>query len=655
MGVNFYLQLSIFLQLFAAGVFFYLITVKNHYRAALALAFGVALYLIHDVLVLYSGFGEFVFFELNVLHVIAAFLIFIGSMWLLPMFNGGRPFFEKVKFDEHHNERLQMTVELAPYSVMFVDVDGKVEYVNKKFIETTGYSAREVMNKPSREFIFGSIEDDTYENYWQSVINEKEWKGEVEKVRKSGELFCEIIKITPIISARHSVTGFVVVLEDITLQKEYETRLIHQSNYDELTNLPNRFLAFDRLQQAISRSQRLHRKVAVMFVDLDQFKYVNDTLGHTAGDQLLIEATQRLRACVRESDTIARLGGDEFAIILTDLQEDAHYEIVAQKIIDQFKVGFKLDNNEVFVTASIGISISPVDGTDPHALLRNADAALYKAKEESRNTFRFFKKEMNESAVMRLTVESHLRNALAKDEFHMVYQPIVELHSGIIHGVEVLLRWMNPELGQVEPDIFIPLAEETGLIVPIGEWILNSACHEVKKLHNKFEIPFVVSINVSSKQIITTDIVHIMEGVIQRTEIDPKYVQLEITERLLMEDTPKTMEVLRKLKNLGIRIALDDFGTGYSSLGYLKKFPFDVLKLDRTFIRGVTTRINDAALAEAIITMAQTLDLEVVAEGVETIKQYDFLKKEKCNMVQGYYVSKPLKIDRLIKYLRDQF
>ncbi len=655
MEIGFLLKISIFLQVFAAGVFFYLISVTNHYRAALALAFGVALHLSYDLLVLSGNLNGMSLLELEILNLIATFLIFIGAIWLVPMFNNGKPLFEKLASNEGNHQRLTKAVENAPYSVMFLDVEGNIEYVNEKFSDSSGYPFKEVVGKPSREFIFGNIDDEVYEEFWNSVINEKDWKGEVEKVRKDGELYWEKASISALTSNRHSVTGFLVIQEDLTLQKEYENRIARQSNYDELTSLPNRFLAFDRLQQAINRAARLGRKVAVMFVDLDQFKYVNDTLGHAAGDQLLIEATQRLRACLRESDTAARLGGDEFALILPDLQEDTHSEIVAQKVIDQFSESFKLKDNEVFVTASIGITMFPSDGADPHELLRNADAALYQAKEDSRNTFRFFKKEMNDVAVRRLTIESHLRNALSKHEFFRVYQPIIELHSGILYGVEVLLRWENPELGDVSPDTFIPLAEETGLIVPIGEWILHESCKEVKALHDKFDIPFLLSVNVSSRQIMQSDFVQTIKRVITSVDINPRYLQLEITERLLMEDTPKTLAILKDLQDLNVRIALDDFGTGYSSLGYLKKFSFNVLKLDRTFIRGVTTRTTDAALAEAIITMAQTLDLDVVAEGVETKKQYDFLKKEKCNLAQGYYISKPLKADALINYIREQF
>ncbi|MFT5170169.1 MAG: diguanylate cyclase (GGDEF)-like protein/PAS domain S-box-containing protein, partial [Candidatus Omnitrophota bacterium] len=526
----------------------------------------------------------------------------------------------ELKNAEEDLRKLSRAVEQSLSSVVIVDVEGNVEYVNRKFTESMGYKSEEVLGQPCRNFVFGKVSGQEYKRIWESVILDEDWKGEIEKTRKDGETYWEYVTVSSILAPNNSVTHFVAVQEDISLRKEYESRLVRQTNYDELTGLPNRFLAFDRLQQAVTRSSRQKRKVAVMFIDLDQFKYVNDTLGHTAGDHLLIEVTQRLRVCVRDSDTIARLGGDEFLIILPDLQEDSHSEIVAQKIIDSFTESFDLEGNEVFITASIGISMYPTDGDDPHALLRNADIAMYRAKDISRNTFKYFTKEMNEVAVQRLAMDAHLRNALSKEEFYLVYQPIVDMSSGVLHGVEVLLRWQNEELGNVTPDSFIPLAEETGVIVGIGTWVLTEACCDIKKIQDEFDVPLLLSVNVSYKQIESADFIECVKKALEESRLDASHLQLEITERLLMEDTPKTFEILKILKQMGIRIALDDFGTGYSSLGYLKKFSFNVLKLDQSFVRGITTRSTDAALAQAIIAMAQNLNLEVVAEGVETKK-----------------------------------
>ena len=554
---------------------------------------------------------------------------------------------------EEKVKKLSLAVEQSSVSIVITDKDGTIEYVNPKFEEVTGYSSDEVKGKNPNVLKSGHTSEGKYHEMWQTMLSGREWRGEFYNKKKNGEFYWENATISPIKNDQGVVTHFIGIKEDVTAQKEYERRLLHQANYDDLTDLPNRVLAMDRIQQAMTRDKREKKVVGVMFIDLDRFKMVNDTLGHSFGDTLLVETACRLKKCVRESDTVARLGGDEFLVIVSDLDKLQDATNIASKIIEEFRAPFHLGGHELFVTASIGITGFPEDGDDPQILLRNADTAMYRAKEESRNTFRFFAKEMNQKAVERMNLESHLRHALEKIELFLNYQPILDRENKVV-SVEALLRWKSAELGQIFPDMFIPLAEETGLIAPIGEWVLNVACSQAKIWQDEFDPNLRIAVNISSRQFKGGELLGVVKTALEKSKLKPQGLELEITEGLILEDEPKSIEILNKLSDMGIHLSVDDFGTGYSSLSYLKKFSFDNLKIDRSFVRDILDDPEDATLSGAIISMARSLGLQSVAEGVETKEQLEYLMNLNCDLFQGFYFSKPVSSEDFTKYMREK-
>lgn len=425
-------------------------------------------------------------------------------------------------------------------------------------------------------------------------------------------------------------------------RKNVEQHLTYLAQYDKLTGLANRELFQDRLNRALIRAERNNRMVGLMFLDLDRFKEINDSLGHLAGDELLIEVSKRLGECTRETDTIARLGGDEFTVIVEGIHTANEAAAIAEKILEAMLPPFNLDGQEVFVTTSIGLTVFPTDAKDANGLLKNADTAMYRAKAQGRNKYQFYSAEMNESSHQRLRLESQLRKALQRDEFSLLYQPKIDMLTGRIIGAEALLRWHNKELGIVSPAEFIPLAEDTGLIIPIGEWVLRTACRQIREWHDQ-GLPLVrIAVNLSARQFRQGNLAAMIGLILDHEGLTPDCLPLEITESLLMDDVEESSRALNELKAMGLEIYLDDFGTGYSSLSYLKKFPIDGLKIDRSFVMDIPEDADDMALAEAIVAMSHALRLNVVAEGIETKKQLVFLKELGCEEAQGYFFSKPV-------------
>ena len=435
---------------------------------------------------------------------------------------------------------------------------------------------------------------------------------------------------------------FVAIIQDITERKQTEERLSYLAYYDVLTGLPNRVLLLERLQQALADAERVNRLVAVLFLDLDRFKVINDTLGHHIGDALLKVVAERLRSCVRPGDTISRLGGDEFTVFLANVANVDDVARVARKILDSFVQPFRVENQDLFTTASIGITLFPIDVQDAEGLLKNADAAMYHAKERGRNSFKFFTTELNVRAERRLKLETALRQALEKNQLSLHYQPQVDLKSGRIVAMEALLRWEHPQLGNVPPVEFIPVAEETGLILPIGEWVLREACRQTQAWYDTGFPPMRVAVNLSGKQLLQKGFTDQVQAILQETNLAARYLDLELTESLLMADAEGNLDIMHMLHDMGISFSVDDFGTGYSSLAYLKRFPIDILKIDRAFVQDITTDPDDAAITRAIITMGHSLNLQVIAEGVETVEQLDFLRAHGCDAMQGYYFSRPV-------------
>jgi len=443
------------------------------------------------------------------------------------------------------------------------------------------------------------------------------------------------------------------IIRDITQRKQVEARLVRQANFDTLTGLPNRILSMDRLAEAIKRAHRNNTSVAVLFIDVDHFKTVNDSLGHSVGDEMIVEIARRLKTCVREGDTIARFGGDEFMIVLNDLVNNISAEPVLEKILSSMNAPFFLAGQEFFLSASIGISGYPEDGDDALVLLRNADAAMYKAKDAGRNTFQFYAPEFNAQAKKRVQMEVHLRKALERNELFLTYQPQIDIQSGEIVGAEALIRWQSPELGLVQPDQFIKLAEDTGLIIPIGEWVTRTACQTARAWQSNLGLKLRISVNVSQRQFASTELITQVSKILRETGLSPELLELEITESLLMDHSDKTLDIIHAFKQLGLSLALDDFGTGYSSLSYLKRFPFDVLKIDRAFINDITHGIDQAGLCIAILAIASTFHMSVVAEGVEDEEQLAFLHSSGADIAQGFFFSKPLPDKEFRDYVKD--
>ena len=443
----------------------------------------------------------------------------------------------------------------------------------------------------------------------------------------------EVVKIATDISSQ---------IGQFIARKEAESHLTFFANHDTLTGLPNRAMFNQRLTQALARAQRLTTMAAVLFVDLDRFKVINDTLGHDAGDQLLKQLAERLRECLREGDTIGRQGGDEFVVLIEDVADPTQVASVGQKILDTVARPYVISGQEFHVTASIGISIYPEDGHDQQTLLKNADIAMYRAKEQGKNNHQFYSAQLNLHSFERLAFETSLRRAVERGEFLLHYQPKVDMRSGLITGVEALIRWQHPELGLVQPGQFIAMAEETGLIAPIGEWVLRTACAEAQGWVVKGMPPVSVAVNLSARQFARDELATAIMRVLRETGLDPRRLELEITESTVMHNPERAVEVMQQLKRLGVRVAIDDFGTGYSSLSYLKRFPLSSVKIDRSFVLDLPGDKDDAAITQAVIAMAHSLRLRVVAEGVETAEQYRFLEEHQCDEMQGYYFSKPV-------------
>ncbi len=548
---------------------------------------------------------------------------------------------------------LNATLEATADGILVVNQQGKIALFNSKFIQ--------MWEIPHPVFTLGDpekamaallkpIKDAESFSARLNALNQSDSENQGTLELIDGRILAWYAKPQQIGGER---IGRVWCFHDITERKQAEERLNHLTNFDLLTNLPNRLLFRDRLGLAISRAPWHKRSVGVLLFDLDRFKVVNETLGQAMGDFLLKAVSERLSATVREGDTVARLGDDMFGLILDDLAQPADSFRVSQKILDSLGKPFQLKGQEIFVSASIGIAIFPNDGDEIDLLMKHADTAMYRAKEQGGNNYQLYAPAMNQHATKRLALENNLRRALERGEFLLYYQPKVDLTTGQIVGMEALIRWKSPEAGMVSPAEFIPLAEETGLIVPMGEWILRTACAQ-NKAWQKQGLPFVrMGVNISVRQLQRQNLIGTIAHVLNETGLDPNYLELELTESIIMKSNESTMAELRELNLGGIEISIDDFGTGYSSLSYLKRLPIDTLKIDKSFVQEVTTDPDDAAIVAAIITMAHTLKLKVVAEAVETVEQLEFLRGLKCDQMQGYLFSRPLPAEEITRLLAE--
>jgi diguanylate cyclase (GGDEF)-like protein/PAS domain S-box-containing protein len=544
-------------------------------------------------------------------------------------------------------ERAQVTLDSIGDAVISTDADGRVTYVNAVAEALTGWSRQAAVGRPLAE-VFRVVNVDSREvaqDLLGLAIRENRTVSLTPNcvlVRRDGSETHIEDSAAPIHDRRGIVSGAVIVFRDVTAARELSLKMSHLAQHDGLTDLPNRILLSDRLGQAIAMALRHRTKLAVLYVDIDRFKHVNDSAGHTAGDRLLQSVANRLLECVRSSDTVSRLGGDEFAILLCDVASAKDAAGAAEKILLALGRPHRVEELELHVSASIGIAVYPEDGTTGEALLRDADAAMYRAKDCGRNNYQFFKTEMNRYTLERHGLENDLHHALERREFVLHYQPKVNLLTGAMTGVEALLRWRHPKHRLIQPSRFISIAENSGLIVPIGKWVLQEACRQVKVWQAAGSAPVSIAVNVSPVELRAKGFLDGVQRILSETGLAARHLELEITETFLMQDTLRTVMVLDELKKMGVRLALDDFGTGYSSLSFLKRFPIDTLKIDHSFVRDLASDTDDAGIVSAVVDMGRNLNMRVVAEGVETPEQYAFLKRHHCPEAQGFYFSKPV-------------
>ena len=546
---------------------------------------------------------------------------------------------------QEHLKHAATVFESTAEGVMITDLQQRITAVNRAFTSITGYSEAEALGQSPRLLSSGHHDSAFYAAMWHNLNASGHWQGEIWNKRKNGELYPEWLTISAVRDSDQQITHFVGVFADISSLKHAQANLDHQAHHDPLTGLPNRMLFEARLHAALEDARLDKRMGAVLFIDLDRFKHINDSLGHPVGDQLLKSIATRLKAHLRDIDTVARLGGDEFIILLPGLQQDDDAELVANKLLDCFSLPFQFDEQELFISASIGISRYPDDGNDVATLVKNADAAMYRSKARGRNRVELYTRDLTFQATERMALERELRRAIELEQLQLYYQPKRSLSSNRLIGAEALLRWHHPVFGEIPPDRFIPLAEETGLIISLGDWVLRQACWQMQQWLEQ-HAPFgPLSVNLTGVQLRQPHLLARISSLLEDHNLAPALLQLEITESFIMNQAEEALRLLHQLKSLGIQLAIDDFGTGYSSLSYLKRLPVDTLKIDQSFVRGLPGDGNDVAIVRAIIALGRSMQLTVIAEGVETTAQELFLAAEGCEQIQGFVISRPIPAD----------
>lgn len=545
--------------------------------------------------------------------------------------------------------------EHSEEAILIADSEARILTINPAFSRASGYVLGEVIGKNPRIFSSGRHDKSFYREMWNEVQRLDAWSGEIWDRHKDGHVYPKWMKILVIRDDNHGIAYYLSISTDISARKEAEENIRHLAYYDILTGLPNRTLLYDRINQQLAAAHRDQQTFALLFIDLDRFKYINDSMGHAMGDQLLQSVAKRVVNVVREGDTVSRIGGDEFVILLreTDADGAAH---VAQSILNMLLQNpHEVAGMRITVHASIGISLYPDNGHDIGTLIKHADVAMYRAKEKGRNNFRFFTPEMNSRINLLFSMEKDLRLALERGEFDLHFQPQMDMISGMLCGAEALIRWRHPEKGMISPVDFIPIAEETGQINAIGEWVLRTVCAKISAWREQGLCPFPVAVNLSLHQLLQPDLAQLISSIVREHALDPGLLELEVTESILLSDAQIALDFLTSMRELGVRLSIDDFGTGYSSLSYLKKMPVNKLKIDRSFINDILTDQSDEAIVRSIIALGHHFNLSVIAEGIEAPQQLDFLRSLGCDEMQGYYFARPLPENEFVEFVQTRF
>ncbi len=548
---------------------------------------------------------------------------------------------------------LSSAVEQSGSMVMITDQNAVIEYVNPKLCAITAYNKEELKGQNARIFRTEEINMEVISDLWATITTGNEWQGEIQLRKKTGGTLWMLMSVSSVTNEHNQISHFVTVCEDVSQLKEAHLRMEELAYVDSLTGLANRILFRDRLEQVLKGLQRTGNTAALLYLDLDEFKRINDSLGHDVGDAVLMKVAESLRQCVRYQDTVARMGGDEFVILLTDIDGMSGASSVARKIMETMAKPVQLLKNELIITPSIGITLAPADSLNADILLKNADMAMYKAKSSGRNNYQFFTEEMNAQIVDHLVIENDLRRAIDKDELYLKFQPKFIIKTKKMAGVEALLRWDHPTKGKLSPEYFIPIAETAGLMVKLGKWVLRTACKEIKKLEQQGMHGIELAVNLSPRQFRDPYLIETIQDILAETDFKAVQLELEITETTLMEQIDHAVELLDQIKSLGISLTIDDFGTGYSSLNYLKRLPIDTLKIDKAFIADIPNDKDDMEISAAVIAMAHKLGLKVVAEGVSTEAHWEFLEKNHCDIAQGYLKGKPMLPSELLKRFKN--
>ncbi|MGC7890203.1 sensor domain-containing protein [Vibrio anguillarum] len=551
--------------------------------------------------------------------------------------------------------QLNLTTQIFNHSregVVITDAQANIISVNVAFSVITGYQAEEVLGNNPRILQSGYHDASFYQQIWQTIRDKKPWKGEFVNRRKNGSLYPQLSTITPVFDNELEVVNYICVFEDISLRREHEETIKQLAHFDVLTTLPNRTTALREMAVQIKHSQKIGESFAILFLDIDHFKHINDSFGHYSGDQALIEIANRLKTCLTDTDHLARIGSDEFVILLTHLAQDRHLSPIISKIFSIFEQHIVLGEESLRLSTSIGVAIYPQDGETPEALLKNADTAMYQAKKNGRNGYAFYSPELTDIALTQIRLQSALYQALEHDQFYLVYQPQFELSSNKLLGFEALIRWQHPQLGQISPAEFIPIAEKSGLITSIGEWVLRTACEQGKKWFDDGYHIDTLAINISTIQLKQANFLSKLKAILAHSQFPACKLELEITEGFLIENQQKAIHDLQKIVEQGIRIALDDFGTGYSSLSYLKGLPLQKLKIDRSFIHDIPDNSESNAIVAAVVAMGKSLSLNITAEGIEDEQQRHYLNSIGCQFGQGYYLGRPVGVKEATELLK---